>query len=271
MAKKKYKKPENSKHKPRKDLKDYQGKETDNMVIDSSGVPAPDVPRKIKYSDIGNSENMVSKTKDSDIMYPIKSMEDGDIKMPAHAIKTFKKNIEADTKDVLATLAKKDGGYMTQIEKLTKEQKEKLVREIVKRKVAKFIVEQAEKEEPLADTPEPEPAADAPAVSAEAPPAPEAEAPEVEAPPAPEAEAPEAEAPEAEAPEAEAPEEPEVDADTRVANFVTAVQQKGNFVQQTEMIMKALNQIMSGNEAKQKIGKLGFLQRVLKRAIEKQK
>ena len=271
MAKKKYKKPENSKHKPRKDLKDYQGKETDNMVIDSSGVPAPDVPRKIKYSDIGNSENMVSKTKDSDIMYPIKSMEDGDIKMPAHAIKTFKKNIEADTKDVLATLAKKDGGYMTQIEKLTKEQKEKLVREIVKRKVAKFIVEQAEKEEPLADTPEPEPAADAPAVSAEAPPAPEAEAPEVEAPPAPEAEAPEAEAPEAEAPEAEAPEAPEVDADTRVANFVTAVQQKGNFVQQTEMIMKALNQIMSGNEAKQKIGKLGFLQRVLKRAIEKQK
>jgi hypothetical protein len=185
MAKKKYKKPENSKHKPRKDLKDYQGKETDNMVIDSSGVPAPDVPRKIKYSDIGNSENMVSKTKDSDIMYPIKSMEDGDIKMPAHAMKTFKKNIEADTKDVLATLAKKDGGYMTQIEKLTKEQKEKLVREIVKRKVAKFIVEQAEKEEPLADTPEPEPAADAPAVSAEAPPAPE-----VEAPPAPEPEDP---------------------------------------------------------------------------------
>jgi len=267
MAKKKYKKPENSKHKPRKDLKDYQGKETDNMVIDSSGVPAPDVPRKIKYSDIGNSENMVSKTKDSDIMYPIKSMEDGDIKMPAHAMKTFKKNIEADTKDVLATLAKKDGGYMTQIEKLTKEQKEKLVREIVKRKVAKFIVEQAEKEEPLADTPEPEPAADAPAVSAEAPPAPE-----VEAPPAPEPEAPtEPEAP-AE-PEAEAPEEeaPEVDADTRVANFVTAVQSKGNFIQQTEMLMKVINQLMSADEPKQKRGKLGFIQRVIKRSIKKQK
>ena len=267
MAKKKYKKPENSKHKPRKDLKDYQGKETDNMVIDASGEPAPDVPRKIKYSDIGDSENMVSKTKDSDIMYPIKSMEDGDIKMPAHAMKTFKKNIEADTKDVLATLAKKDGGYMTQIEKLTKEQKEKLVREIVKRKVAKFIVEQAEKEEPLADTPEPEPAVDAPAVSAEAPPAPE-----VEAPPAPEPEAPtEPEAP-AE-PEAEAPEEeaPEVDADTRVANFVTAVQSKGNFIQQTEMLMKVINQLMSADEPKQKRGKLGFLQRVIKRSIEKQK
>ena len=32
---------------------------------------------------------------------------------------------------------------MTQIEKLTKEQKEKLVKEIVKRKVSKFLSEQA--------------------------------------------------------------------------------------------------------------------------------
>ena len=275
MAKKKYKKPENSKHKPRKDLKDYQGKETDNMVIDASGEPAPDVPRKIKYSDIGDSENMVSKTKDSDIMYPIKSMEDGDIKMPAHAMKTFKKNIEADTKDVLATLAKKDGGYMTQIEKLTKEQKEKLVREIVKRKVAKFIVEAAEKEEPLADTPEPEPAVDAPAVSAEAPPAPEVEAPpapEPEAPAEPEAEAPEAEAPPA--PEEEAPEEeaPEVDADTRVANFVTAVKAKGNnFRQQMPMVMKAITQLMSEDDPETKRDKLQFFGLIIKRAIEKQK
>ena len=38
---------------------------------------------------------------------------------------------------------------MTQIEKLTKEQKEKLVREIVKRKVAKFIVEAAKEEKAI--------------------------------------------------------------------------------------------------------------------------
>ena len=275
MAKKKYKKPENSKHKARKDLKDYTiDKDVDNMVPNSTGELQPG-DRKDDKEVIDDVDNMVPKTKDSDMIYPIKDMEDGDPKMSAHAMKTFKKNIEADAKDLLSTLAKKDGGYMTQIEKLTKEQKEKLVREIVKRKVAKFIVEQEEKEEPLADTPEPEPAADAPEVPADAPapePAPEVPAPapasEVPAEPAPEAPAdPEAEAPAD--PEAEAP-EAEGDSDSRVSNFVTAVQQKQNFIQQTEMIMKVLNQVLSGDSPKQKRGKLAFLDRVIKRSIEKQ-
>ena len=260
MAKKKHKTPTNTKHKSRKDLKDYTlDKDIDNMVPGSTGELQPG-DRKDDKEVIDDIENMVPKTKDSDTIYPIKDMEDGDPKMSANAMKTFKKNIEDDAQDLIDTLSKKDGGYMTQIEKLTKEQKEKLVREIVKRKVAKFIVEQEEKEEePLADTPEPEAAPEAPAMPADA--EPEAEVP-VEAP---EAEAPEAEAPEAEAPEAEAPE-----GDTRVQNFVTALQQKQNFIQQVEMVMKVVNQLLAADDTPRKKGKLTFLNRVIKRAIEKQ-
>ena len=262
MAKKKHKTPTNTKHKSRKDLKDYTlDKDIDNMVPGSTGELQPG-DRKDDKEVIDDIENMVPKTKDSDTIYPIKDMEDGDPKMSANAMKTFKKNIEDDAQDLIATLSKKDGGYMTQIEKLTKEQKEKLVREIVKRKVAKFIVEQDEKEEePLADTPEPEAAPEAPAIPADA--APEAEVPIEE--PAPE---PEAEAPEAEAPEAEAPEAPE--GDTRVQNFVTALQQKQNFIQQVEMVMKVVNQLLAADDTPRKKGKLTFLNRVIKRAIEKQ-
>ena len=80
----------------------------------------------------------------------------------ANSLKTFVKNQEEDAEELIHTLSKKDGGYMSQIKKLTKEQKEKLVREIVKRKVTKFLSEhvlntitneQEEDEEPVADTP----------------------------------------------------------------------------------------------------------------------
>ena len=245
MAKKKHKTPTNTKHKSRKDLKDYTlDKDIDNMVPGSTGELQPG-DRKDDKEVIDDIENMVPKTKDSDTIYPIKDMEDGDPKMSANAMKTFKKNIEDDAQDLIDTLSKKDGGYMTQIEKLTKEQKEKLVREIVKRKVAKFIVEQEEKEEePLADTPEPEAAPEAPAMPADA--EPEAEVP-------------------VEAPEAEAPE-----GDTRVQNFVTALQQKQNFIQQVEMVMKVVNQLLAADDTPRKKGKLTFLNRVIKRAIEKQ-
>ena len=259
MAKKKHKTPTNTKHKSRKDLKDYTlDKDIDNMVPGSTGELQPG-DRKDDKEVIDDIENMVPKTKDSDTIYPIKDMEDGDPKMSANAMKTFKKNIEDDAQDLIDTLSKKDGGYMTQIEKLTKEQKEKLVREIVKRKVAKFIVEQEEKEEePLADTPEPEAAPGAPAIPADA------EVPVEEPAPEPEAEEP---APEAEAPEAEA-EAPE--GDTRVQNFVTALQQKQNFIQQVEMVMKVVNQLLAADDTPRKKGKLTFLNRVIKRAIEKQ-
>jgi len=280
---KKYKKPENKKHKPRKDLKDYEGKETENMVIDASGEPQPDVPRKIKYADIGDSENMVYDVKDSDIAYPIKDMQDGNPKMAKHACKTFDKNVEEDAKDYIETMSKKDGGYMSKIKKLTNEQKEKLVREIVRKKIQSFImeselskvVEQSTEEEPVADTPEPPPAPEAPAIPAEAP-APEAPAIPAEAPapeaPAPEAPTPEAPAPEAPTPEGGDPNDPDGDGqpgDARIDNFVLAVQQKPNIVQQIKMIMSVVQKITAEDDRKQKIGKIGLLKRVVDRAISK--
>ena len=285
---KKYKKPENKKHKPRKDLKDYEGKETENMVLDASGEPQPDVPRKIKYSDIGDSENMVYDVKDSDRAYPIKDMQDGDPKMAKHALKTFDKNVEADAKDYIETMSKIDGGYMSKIKKLTKEQKEKLVREIVRKKIQSFIMEaelskvvEAPEEKPLEDTPEPPPAPEAPAIPADAP-APEA-TPEMPAPTgaatAPEA-PPEAPAPEAPAPEAP-PEGEETPVDTndpdgdgqqgdaRINNFVLAVQQKPNIVQQVKMIMNVVQKITAEDDRKHKIAKFGLLKRAVDKFLSK--
>ena len=261
MAKKKYKKPENSKHKARKDLKDYTiDKDVDNMVPNSTGELQPG-DRKDDKEVIDDVDNMVPKTKDSDMIYPIKDMEDGDPKMSAHAMKTFKKNIEADAKDLLSTLAKKDGGYMTQIEKLTKEQKEKLVREIIKRKVAKFIVEQEEKEEePSADTPAPE-----------APIEPEAEtpaepAPEVPAEPAPEVPAaPEAETPAA--PEAEEPADPSVN--PKISDFIAFVQQQENPQMQMKLLMKAINKITHDDDSDIRRGKVQQINLATKRLFQK--
>ena len=194
----KHKQPKNEKHKSRKDLKDYTNdKEVQGMVPNASGEPMPNVDRKIKYDDILDNETMVPDVKDADNIYVTKQMEDGDDKRPANTLKVFVKNQEEDAEELIHTLSKKDGGYMSQIKKLTKEQKEKLVREIVKRKVTKFLSEQAlstitneQEEEPVADTPEPPAAPEAPAEpapSAEPTPAPEPEAAEPEASAEPEA------------------------------------------------------------------------------------
>ena len=282
---KKYKKPENKKHKPRKDLKDYEGKETENMVLDASGEPQPDVPRKIKYSDIGDSENMVYDVKDSDRAYPIKDMQDGDPKMAKHALKTFDKNVEADAKDYIETMSKIDGGYMSKIKKLTKEQKEKLVREIVRKKIQSFIMEaelskvvEAPEEKPLEDTPEPPPAPEAPAIPADAPapeatpemPAPTGAATAPETPPAPEAPAPEAPPEGEETPvDTNDPDGDGQQGDARINNFVLAVQQKPNIVQQIKMIMNVVQKITAEDDRKQKIGKIGLLKRVVDRALSK--
>ena len=282
---KKYKKPENKKHKPRKDLKDYEGKETENMVIDASGEPQPDVPRKIKYADIGDSENMVYDVKDSDIAYPIKDMQDGNPKMAKHACKTFDKNVEEDAKDYIETMSKKDGGYMSKIKKLTNEQKEKLVREIVRKKIQSFIMEaelskvvEAPEEKPLEDTPEPPPAPEAPAIPADAPapeatpemPAPTGAATAPETPPAPEAPAPEAPPEGEETPvDTNDPDGDGQQGDARINNFVLAVQQKPNIVQQIKMIMNVVQKITAEDDRKQKIGKIGLLKRVVDRALSK--
>ncbi len=168
---KKYKQPTNEKHKPRKDLKDYTTPDVEGMVPDATGKPIPGGLRKIKYEDILDDENMVHKTKDSNIAYPIKDLQDGDAKLPKHAEKVFEKNVKEDADNFIDTVSKIDGGYTSQLKKLTKEQKERVVREYVRRKISKLLKEAEEvedTEEPLADTPEPTPAPDAPSIPADA-------------------------------------------------------------------------------------------------------
>ena len=279
----KYKQPKNDKYKSRKDLKDYTiDKEVKGMVPNASGEPMPEVPRKDDKEVIDDVENMVPKIKDSDRIYVTKELEDGDPKMPSNALKTLVKNQEEDAKELIDTLSKRDGGYMTQIEKLTKEQKEKLVKEIVKIKVTKFLSEQAlntlkteqdeeesetTPEEPVADTPEPTPAPAAPAEPADAP-APEPEiAPEPETPETPEAEAP------IEEPEAEAPvEEPEAETsgDIRIEKFIQALQQKPSTLLQVQTMMKSIQLLLKEKDPKQQIQFLAFMKKLIDRSLQKQ-
>ena len=273
----KHKQPKNEKHKSRKDLKDYTlDKDVEGMVPNASGEPMPNVDRKVEYDDILDNETMVPDVKDADNTYVTKQMEDGDDKRPANTLKVFVKSQEEDAEELIDTLAQKDGGYMSQIKKLTKEQKEKLVREIVKRKVTKFLSEQAlstitneqEEEEPVADTPEPPAAPEAPAEPADAPapsaePTPEPEvAPEPEAEPAPEPEAEPTPEPEAEAPMAGG-------SDERIAKFIQALEQKPNIVQQMKTIMNVINKITADDDRKRQIGKLMLLKRAIDKAVAK--
>jgi hypothetical protein len=271
----KYKHPKNEKHKARKDLKDYTiDKEVEGMVPNASGEPMPEVPRKDDKEVIDDVDNMVPKVKDSDKIYVTKELQDGDPKMPSNALKTLVKNQEDDAKELIDTLSKKDGGYMTQIEKLTKEQKEKLVKEIVRRKVVKFLSEQEDNEpdnveqpteepaeEPLADTPEPPAAPEAPAEPADAPaPEPPAEEP-VEEP---------VEEP-AEEPATEPAAEPELDADgkdPRVTNFMKALDQKDGVLQQVKLLMSVVNDLANSKEGRQKLGLLALLKRVIDKSVQ---
>ena len=275
----KHKQPKNEKHKARKDLKDYTiDKEVEGMVPNASGEALPEVPRKDDKEVIDDVENMVPKVKDSDRIYVTKDLEDGDPKMPEKALKQLVKHQEEDAKELIDTLSKKDGGYMTQIEKLTKEQKEKLVREIVKRKVVKFLSEQADNEdettdtpeEPVADTPEPTPAPEAPAEPADAAPTP-APMPEPEpAPEEPPAEEPAPEEPPAEEPPAEepAPEDPGT-GDPRVSKFVEAMKQKPGTLLQIQLLMDAIKMTLDDKNGKQKIQFLALLKRLVDRSLQK--
>ena len=130
--KSKYKKPENTKPTYRKDLKDY-------TLDDKAG--------KLNPRTTGDKQlNVLRKTdkemQDDGKMYPTyatddrlyKDIEDGDYD-PKTAAKRLKKRQDAEeklTKDVL-----KD-----KIENLTREGKERLVREYIRRKIAKVLNEQ---------------------------------------------------------------------------------------------------------------------------------
>ena len=274
----KHKPPKNDKYQPRKDLKDYTGEGTNDCQWEATGEILPGDRKDDKFPNpdgkiypfVANHDNdrekvtMTPEIKDADRIYPIKDMQDGNPKMSAHAKATFEKNVEKDAEELIDTLAKKDGGYMSQIKKLTKEQKEKLVREIVKRKIINFINEQEEPEEPEADTPEPDAAPDAPAEPADSPEPPAAPEPAPEPEPTPE-------------PDAAADAEPEPDAapdadatDARVDKFIKALEQKPGTLMQIKLIMKVIKKVLDDKNPKGKLGFLAIMKRLIDRSIQKQ-
>ena len=275
----KYKQPKNEKHKARKDLKDYtHDKDVEGMVPNASGEVMPDVPRKDDKELIDDVENMVPKVKDADRVYVTKQMEDGDPKMPANALKTFSKNQKEDAEELIHTLAKKDGSYMSQIKKLTKEQKEELVRRIVKKQIQTFINEAAlgeqedESEETsaeetsddqkaLADTPETPAAPEAPAIPADSPGS-------AEATPEPKADAPAQ--PIAPAGTEDDPDGDGQPGDNRIDKFIVAVQEKPGALAQMKVVLKVIKKITTSEDPKQSIARLGLLKRAIDSMLAKQ-
>lgn len=150
----------------RKDLKDYTMDNKDSMNPNSTGEKQSMVPRKTDKQVIDDVENMVPKTTDKDRTY--KKLEDGDYD-PKHAAKYFDRNQEEDTKEYFEKLEDIDHGVTTKelqekINRLSEDDKERLVREYIRRKIAVMLREQEETEKDLADTPPPPPAPEEPAV-----------------------------------------------------------------------------------------------------------
>lgn len=183
--KSKYKKPENKKPTYRKDLKDYTMDDKDGKSNPkSSGEKLPIILRKTDKEVIDNG-NLVPKYEADDRLY--KDLEDADYDSKT-ALKRLTKRQNDEAKDVKDVIKDK-------IENLTREQKERLVREYIRRKIEKVLYEQEEK-------PEDAPAEEAPEATT-----PEAPAPET-TPPAPDAAA---ETPAPETPTEEPTEEPAAD------------------------------------------------------------
>jgi len=142
--KSKYKKPENKKPTRRKDLKDYtyddkQGK----MNPFSTGKRQERVARKTDKA-VQDDGKMFPKYTEKDRLY--KKIEDGKYD-PKHAMNVLRKRQEIDTDDYFDAREKIDHGVTTseldeQINKLSSKQKERLVREYLRRKIVKILREQ---------------------------------------------------------------------------------------------------------------------------------
>ena len=189
--KSKYKKPENTKYKSRKDLKDYtEDDKTGGLNPKSTGEKQSNVLRKTDKEVVDTGDLYVKYNAD-DRLY--KDLEDGEYD-PKHAAKVLKKRQDKDEKDNAKNIKDK-------IENLTREQKERLVREYVRRKI-NVLIEQDTPETPTDEVPADdtaavtEPATETPTPDAAAPtttpeaPAIETPTPEAPATPAPAAEQP---------------------------------------------------------------------------------
>jgi hypothetical protein len=157
--KSKYKKPENTKYKSRKDLKDYTMDDKDGKLNPySTKQKLSNVLRKTDKT-VQDDGNYDVKYNADDRLY--KDLDDAEYDAK-HAAKVFKKRQDAEEKDFLDIKDK--------VENLTREQRERLVREYVRRTIVKQLIEQEEKDEedtpPAAETPDAPAAGGAPAPEA---------------------------------------------------------------------------------------------------------
>ena len=157
--KSKYKKPENKKPTYRKDLKDY-------TLDDKDGGMNPKSTKEKQLNVLRKTDKAVQ---DDGKLFPTynaddrlyKDLEDGDYD-PKTAAKRLKKRQDDEEKEVADVLKDK-------IENLTREQKEQLVREYVRRKIVKVLYEQPTTETPPTEEEPTEPDAAAAEPTAPAP------------------------------------------------------------------------------------------------------
>ena len=135
----------------RKDMKDYTAEDAPNMVPGGVKGVQPNVPRKYATEVIDNIENMVPEIKNR--LY--KKIEEGEYSAD-HARKVFEKLQIEDTDGFLEKLERIDHGAITnsmvkpeneeklqeRVNRLSEENKERLIREYVRRKIAIMIREQ---------------------------------------------------------------------------------------------------------------------------------
>jgi hypothetical protein len=245
--KSKYKKPENKKPTYRKDIKDYTMDDKDEKLNPkSAGEKIPNLLRKTDKEVIDNG-NLVPKYEADDRLY--KDLEDGEYDTKT-ALKRMKKRQDAEEKDVEETLSGK-------IKNLTTEQKERLVREYLRRKIEKvlseqFLNEQPAEEEPVDPAAAPVDPAAAPAPEAPAP-APEAPAPTDAAPVDPAA----APAPVDPAAPAPASGEEELSDESKQAisieKFVKQLQDDGGNIARIKTLAKVFNLAMKEVEVEDKV------------------
>jgi len=141
--KSKYKRPENTKYKSRTDLKDYtEDDKKGGLNPKSAGEKQSNVLRKTDKEFVDTGDMYVKYNAD-DRLY--KDLEDGEYD-PKHAAKVLKKRQDNDEKDNAKNIKDK-------IENLTREQKERFIREYVRRKVNILLEQPTPTEDPTAEDP----------------------------------------------------------------------------------------------------------------------
>lgn len=247
--KSKYKKPENKKPTYRKDIKDYTLDDKEGGLNPKTTGDAHLTTFRKTDKEMQDDGKMYPTYKDDDRLY--KDLEDGEYD-PKTAAKRLQKRQDAEEKDLKDLMVKE------KVEKLTREQKEELIREYIRRKITKVLTEQPaapapEEEEPAADTPAEELPVEEPAAPAAEPAAADMSAPA----PAPTDAAPAAPAPidaTAETPTEEPAAEPEQELDPAaqealaVQRFVDHLKTETGNIARIKSISKVINSVLKDSE-----------------------